>query len=227
MSCTYLTPDDIRAYKVNCQPIDLGACTDDDIQDAIDEQQEFLERITGDIFCENTATEYFDGNGECRILFPPKVPYKLLSVTSVSEKDCAGNWDVVATTDYTWSGRWLDKCCANTCNTGCGIATTPEHWIRGCNNIRVIGTWGWEETPKPILRALKLLVLEQLSPGSCSSCNAHKVPPNVQIVDWGDCKVTYQKNSADEFFKGFSTGIFEVDLILAKYINHVDMFVSL
>lgn len=227
MSCFYATPADVKAYKTRCQTVEIN-CTDDDIQEEIEIQQELLERITNDKFCSFSATYTFDGNGKCRLFFFPKVPYKLLTVTTVTEYNCALSGGSQVITDYVAGNHWIDKCCGEDCDETCLTRMdTRDKWICGCDTVEIEGTWGWTETPKLIKRALIMMVLESLSPGSCSTCSTTKVPPNVQTIDWGDYKVTYQPTTQKDVFAGQSTGILEVDRILALYINHVDLLLPL
>lgn len=217
----YITVADVRNYIINCAPVNLGACSDEHIQEEIAVAHELIDLITNDTFCPFTATYTFDGNGKCRLQFPPKVPYKLLSVTEVLEFGCGYPEAGKAVTSYTAGPHWIDRCCSTACDAECAC------WPKGCNSVSIEGSWGWAETPVMIKKAAKLLVLERLSPGSCGSCNAQKYPPNTQTVDWGDFKISFQPEKTQELLSGSSTGIIEVDMILSHYINRVDMFIDL
>jgi len=220
--CEYWDVYGVRNMRLNCSYVDLDACTDADIQEAIDIATEIVDWFTNDRFCEFEATYTFDGNCRCFLQFNPKVPYRLVTVDSVTDLS-----DNSAITGYENTGFGLDLCCG----TGECNCAPLDKWPKGCNNIQVVGTWGHADTPARVRKALKLLILRELSSGSGASCGAAcgggPVPGNVKIIDWGDYKVTYQDTNSTEELLGVSTGDIRIDRLLKPYINHVDLFIDL
>jgi hypothetical protein len=211
----YATVADVRNFKVAGQPIDLSGLTDVDIEDDIALAEEVVELVTGDIFYVKTETNKFDGSGLYSLHFVPQIPYQLLSVTSIEDVDPGSQ--VMYTyqpTDfvvYPYHIELTQECGDPRYNFGrSGV------WPRGQQNIVIAGTWGNATCPAAIRRAVVLLTLERIMPGS-----TQMIPDGIAQAQWPDYLVTFKGRAA----QGITTGYVEVDLLLEKHINHNGMFI--
>jgi len=219
----WITPDDLRSYKVNCQPVDFGACSDEDLAGAIAEAQSIIELITGKNFCVYDEDKVFDGMGKNKLFFYPVTCDPLVSVDSVTATCGTASEEI---TGYIVKPHYLelcDSCTTTICCTPCGTC-----WPAGCDNITISGSWG-QELPPLLRKALILLSIKTLNPGAlCGQCSTGAIAsPRISSIEWPDLKIRFQEESRADFFKGFSTGIPEVDQILDQYICRLGMMIFL
>lgn len=153
--------------------------------------EQIVERVTGDIFYEDTRTVLLDGNDKPRLALP-NLPC-LLSVTSLK----IGDWELVAS-EYTFS----------TVELGLEVEETELEiefpiFPRGFKNIELSGTFGWATTPEAIIDAVKILVEADIYP------ERHEFVDYVREVA-GD--MTQGKPIVRRL-----TGILEADRLLSHY----------
>jgi len=215
----YATVAEVRAFKVRGSVVDLAAYTNDEVEAEIAFAEAVVESITGDLFYEKTETNQFDGNGLSELFFPPDVPYRLLTVTSLKNVDIDDTLldTYVEGDDFVAYPYHIQVALAYCDDTPRRRVARGGFWPRGQKNIRVEGTWGRSEVPAEIKRATILLVLERLQPGS-SGASAGGVK---QIV-WNDFTVTFTGDAQT----GQQTGLREVDMLLARHVNYAALFVA-
>ena len=217
----YVTAATLKTFKIDGCVIDLTGYSDTEIEEAIVLAESIIESITNDRFYSSTETNLFDGNGKNVLFFAPRTSYQILTITSVKDLDIDGvtvietlveNSDFVRYPHYLEVGKsWP----GDTPRRGVFRGGT---WPLGQNNIQVIGTWGRTTTPVEIIRATKLLAIETLKPGSTKMTR-----DDVTQAVWSDFTVTFKGN---DLATGMGTGFLEVDKLLSRFINLVDMFVT-
>jgi hypothetical protein len=217
----YATVQEVRDYRIAGNKVkDLFKYTNDEISDRIETQSAIIDGITGDVFSERTETNKFDGNGLYKLFFPPEVPYRNLTVTSVTEMDIDG-----ATLLHTYEEGedfvryeyYLDMDLGIDYDRPRVRFGRGGTWPLGQKNIWIAGTWGRATTPVDIKEAVILLTLEALIPGSSQMSNA-----DIRKAEWDDFSVTFK--GSDTF--GQATGFLAVDRILQRHINHSGMFIA-
>ena len=214
----YATVVDVKALKFNCAVVDLDGCTDPEIDAEIDLAEETVETITNDRFNSFAETNTFDGTGFTRLFFFPRIPYPLVSVVKVEELDTDGVTVLevfVEDEDFKRYPQHLETAFMLDEDTPRRRFGTGGVWPKGQNNIRVQGTWGRSAVPEAIKRAVILLVLERMRPGSTGAS-----PADVTRSKWPDFEIEFR--AAEEV--GQSTGFAVVDRLLEGHINYVDMF---
>lgn len=220
----YAVKADLTGFLVNGEAIDLSAYSDDQINDSIALAEELIEKFTDDIFYELTATYKFDGKTRTELFFSPKVPYKLLSVTSVKEIDVDGS-TVLQTytegTDFIVRPYVLEAVKGSLLDRPRTLVGSGGVWPRGQNNIVVEGTWGNSTTPAAIKRATILLALEDLVPGSTGMQNY-----DVKQRSWPDLAVTFKGFGQSQFEMGNTTGYPTIDRMLRHHMNDIRRFVG-
>lgn len=221
----YVTVAQIQAEKgPGGRSIDLTNWTDAQIQTKIDEVEAIVESITGDIFYTLEAATYkFDGNYLTFLPFPPKVSYALLSVDSVKNYDTDQS-TVLDTytehTDFEAREHWLELIKGYPEDSARRRFRAQGKWPKGQLNIWVTGDWGASSCPEDIKRAVKLLTLEHLSPGSMGLAT-----PDVMQMAWADLTVTYKTQNMDNLER--QTGFLEVDRLLSRHINYSSLMIGL
>lgn len=207
----YLTVVELKAAKdTKGETISVGDYTDAELDEMIDRYEELVEMWTNDRFYSFTATYVFDGTGHRYQFFPPSVPYKLLTVTSVKDVD----FDGTELTSYTESSDFVNHSHFLELNVQVDfrrIIGTKGVWPLGQQNVQVVGTWGHASTPKPIKELVKRLCMEEISPGSSGW-----VAGGIRLQEWDDYKVEYANyNLGDKTI----TGWVQADKIVEKYLN--------
>lgn len=216
----YCTIAEVKAYKISGEVVDLSDYTDGEIGNRIAVQEALIESICNDIFYLKTETNFFDGSGMPLLLFPPRTPYQLVTLTAAEEVDFDGT--VLTTYDITdemvaYSHHMevtnLLQSSSVRASFGDGV------WPFGQNNLKLAGDWGRAVTPAEISYACLLLTLEALIPGS-----TNMLPQGVTQAIWNDFTLTLNKASD---MIGEETGFPAVDRILRRNINYSDMFSDL
>jgi hypothetical protein len=222
----YATVAEVKAFKVDGSVVDLTGYTDAEIEVEIGLAEDIIEGICNDIFYEKDEVLRFDGNGLTRLFFKPLVTYKLLSINSVKEYDLDGTtvlYDYVENEDYKRYDFYIE-----TAREYWDELYSPRKrsqfnfgydfvWPKGQKNIVVDGTWGNEEIPPAIKRATILLTLEKLIPGSAGL----STPSDVTQASWSDFTISFSTGGNDY---GDTTGYPEIDRLLYKHINWINLF---
>lgn len=216
----YVTATEVRQHKIAGEVVDLSMYSDAEIDVEIDLAEQLIERLTNDWFYPKDVDVILDGNGEYALFFYPEVPAKVLSLTSVEEVDedqvtvlhtYDENDDFVKYDHY----MRLFHLQGQRQNSRARVDQSGR-WPRGEKNIKVVGSFGWAETPEAIKKAVKLLALERLMPGSTGIA-----PRDVTQASWPDFTITYRGDGAGE---DTTTGFAETDRLIQPYLNPVDMF---
>lgn len=189
-----LDPDDLRQFKVDCQPIEI-CCSDDEIQNALDMALEIANRFTGQQFCPITDCRIFSGTGSDKLFLTGETSLPLANLESVTIIGSGAELDVSEIRNHAHFIEWV-RC-----------------FPCGRNNIRVCGEWG-KELPVGVRHAVLLLALEMLQPGNAGLAN----PGGVTRADWEDFSISYR---VDETFNELrpTTGFREIDNLLLNYMN--------
>lgn len=213
----YVMENDIRGFKVSGCYVDLDTYSTTEINTEISLAEQLVESITNDIFYSKAETNLFDGTGHVRLFFFPTVPYKLISVTSLKELDLDGTVldTFVADNDYKRYDYYVETSRAFDGELPRRRFGTGGVWPKGQKNIQIEGLWGVSVTPEAIKRAVILLVLERLKPGST------KIQPiGIREAEWDDFKIEFQQSSKT----GDTTGFPYIDRLLEEYTNHISLF---
>lgn len=217
----YATLAEVKALKSGGVVSDVeSSYTDDEINTEIDLMESLIENICNDTFYTVTATYKFDGNGLTKLFFQPEVVARLISVTSVKDYDTNGTTllhTYTEGTDFVAYDYYLETPVAWPEDTPRRGIFRGGVWPKGQKNIWVEGTWGRATTPPEIKRATLLLTLERLMPGFMKLS-----PKDVSQVVWGDFTASFKGIG-----KGESTGYAEIDRMLERYVNRVDMFLAI
>ena len=218
----YATVSEVKTFKVN-GVVALPALlySDGEIEAEINLMEEWIEKITGDIFYSKTATYKFDSFGKDCLFFPPRVSYSLLSITTCKEVDTDGT-----VLDTLVEGQDFIKFPHHLEVVRNFPEDSPRRWFRGGIfpsgqlSIQVEGTWGATTCPLAIKRAVILLTLERLKKGSTKM-----TPGEVSSVQWPDFSVSFRQAGGDgQSYLGKNTGFVEVDRLLSDYINYAGLF---
>lgn len=215
----YATAAEVRAKKIAGETVDLSAYTNDDIETELNLVSRYVEEICNDIFYTKTETNKFDGSGTPRLFFHPRIPYRLISVTSAKEYDIDGSTlldTYTEGTDFIVRDYWLEMAKDFPGDSPRRRYGSGGVWPKGQQNIWIEGTWGRSSCPPEIKRAAILWVLEYLMPGSTG-----QAPKDIVQVNWSDFTLSYKQG---EDTTGLSTGFPEIDRLLHSHVNHVDMF---
>jgi len=214
----YATYTEVRTHKVAGEVVDLVAFSDAEITAEIAIVEEFIELFTNDWFYAQTKTVVYDGGDYYRLFFPPEIVAPAISITSVEELDDDGTTVLTTYTedeDFKVQEHYLDM--LRTADTLRRVTKTSR-FPKGKSNVKVVGSFGRSTVPAAIKRATLLWTLENLIPGSSGMAT----PDVIQAV-WPDFTVTYKRSGNET---DFSTGYLELDRLLARYINFVDMFLG-
>lgn len=199
----------------------LSNWTDDEIQAAIDEAEELVERITETRFYAATETWYLSGQGSRFLRLTPKINYPLLSVDSLLEVDESDStidtWE--EDTDFVNNGHYLLAVDIDD-SARIGTIISNGYFPEGVKNFKLTGSFGsctLANCPEAIKRVIKLLALESISPGM-----SYLTRREVVQQSWPDHSVTYR--SGQRNVQNSATGFEELDRILARYKNYASLF---
>lgn len=215
----YVTASEVQTFRVDGDIVDLSDYSKAAIDEEITLVEEFVEDLCNDIFYEKTATYKFDGSGTHKLFFHPKIPYRLISVTSCKDYDTDGSTlldTYVEGIDFVKYDYYLETVRAFPGDSPRRRFDTGGVWPLGQQNIWIEGVWGRSSTPAAIKRVVKLLTIERLKPGE-SGLTVH----GVQSATWPDFTIVYSaggKNTEQ------LTGYIETDNLLIPHVNFVPMF---
>lgn len=142
----YVTVEEIRNAKVKGNRVTLNDFSDIEIEQEISVAEATIEKLTGDIFYGKIEINKFNGSKSTKQFFGPTIPYKLLDVFSVSNKDIDGsvldsyirNQDYYSYPYYIEIGRWVPG------DSPRRAFGTGGVWPSGQENIEIEGVWGYE-----------------------------------------------------------------------------------
>lgn len=192
-----ISVDDIRNHTVECQTVDL-CCTDADIEIDLEIAYDMVKIITGTDWCPEQACHKYDGSGISKLFLHTRTTQPLRTLTTIVDVPCCGS-----TTDFTAvvnHGTYLEFPC-----DGC--------FPCGSNNITICGLWG-KDMPAAIKKAVILLTLESVSPGSSGFVS----DGNVKSATWEDFRIAYH-DKATSNPNPQTTGYQEIDDLLKLYTN--------
>jgi len=217
----YVAVAELKACKIGGEVVDLSMFTDAEIQAALDEAEEMIERLLGDWFYAKAVTQLIDGNGLYELYFFPEIPAKCLSLTSIKEVDVDGSTVLFTYTendDFTKYDHYIRMFhLAQGYESPRVRSFQGGRWPRGERNIQIVGSFGWTTTPAAIVKATKYLALESLLPGSTNLASQ-----DTSQASWPDFTVTFRGDSGRDGV--YTTGYPEVDRWIQPYLNVVDMF---
>ena len=217
----YATVQNVKDFKVSGATSGVqNSYSDTEISDELDLMESLIEHICNDTFYNQSTTYKFDGNGLSKLFFQPDVISRLISVTSVKDYDIDGTTllhTYVEGQDFVAYDYYLETAIAFPEDTPRRGIFRGGKWPKGQKNIWIEGTWGRSTTPPEIKRATLLLTLERLEPGFLKMA-----PKDVSQVVWGDFTASFKGVEA-----GMSTGYVEVDRMLERYVNRVDLFMAI
>lgn len=218
----YASNADVSGFKLDGSTVDLTQYSSAEITAEIDFAENLIEEVCEDIFYAKTVTHTFDGTGNVKLFFMPKIKYRLLTVTSLKELDLDGSTVLDTFTEnvdfkrypfYVETSRYIEG------DSPRRRFGTGGVWASGQNNIQIAGTWGRSAVPAEIKRATILLTLERLKPGS-----TNQTPGDVRSIGWDDFRISFKSSGPANTYS--ETGLNEVDRILRRYLNDVDLFLS-
>ncbi len=171
--------------------------TEEERAGIISKWERYIERVCRDVFYPQDRTALLDGNG--RETLPHGQNSALLEV---SQLEIDG--EEVSENDFSFD-QWslhLE-----------GVPEgTPARFPEGYRNVKVVGTFGWAETPEAIRSAVRLLIereLELISEASPCPTRAAALARE-QIGDY-----SYQRDIRAPYM----TGIVEVDRLIDPYVR--------
>ncbi len=218
----YIVEADVSGHKINGKTIDLTEYTSAEINVEIEMVEDIIEGICEDIFYSKSETLLFNGNGQIKLFFFPKMKYRLLSVTTLRELDLNGTTVLdtyVENTDYKKFPFYIEVARDYSGDEPRRRFGTGGVWPKGQSNIELVGNFGASNTPADIKRAAILLTLENLKPGS-----TQQTPSNLMQTGWNDFQITFK--SGGGVVGGHNTGFVEVDRMLMRHYNDVDLFLT-
>ena len=216
----YATVQNIKDFKVGGSVSGVeNNYSDAEISDELDLMESLIDHICNDSFYNQTATYKFDGNGLTKLFFQPDVVSRLITVTSVKDYDVDGTTllrTYVEGTDFVVYDYYLETAISFPSDTPRRGVFRGGTWPKGQKNLWIAGTWGRATVPLEIKRAALMLAMERLEPGFLKMS-----PKDVSQVVWGDFTASFKGIE-----KGMSTGYAEVDRMLERYVNRVDLFMA-
>lgn len=215
----YVTVAQLRAFKKSDGSLyDFTGFTDGDLQTALDESEELIEKVCHTRFYRATETWYFNGDDSKFLRFTPSVMYPVYTVSELLEVDADGDtvdtW--VENEDFVVQPHYLLAVSADEGERVRSL-TGRGYFPVGVRNFKITGLWG-NSTPDTIRRVTKLLSLETLKPGVTSLKSGE-----LQSESWPDYSVTYRYQSPSSVVATLGTGFTEIDRLLARYVNHAGL----
>ncbi len=161
----YAANADVTGFKIDGSTIDLTQYTSGEITTEIAFAETMIEEICEDIFYSKTETNTFNGTGNVKLFFMPKVKARLLTITSVKELDLDGSTVLdtfTENTDFKAFPFYLETARSYDGDAPRRRFGTGGSWPKGQNNIQIVGTWGHSSVPVDIERATILLTFKLL-----------------------------------------------------------------
>lgn len=194
-----------------------GTATPAEIKAIIDKVEQWIDKVTGTIWCETELDIELNGNGKNRLFLPLETD--ILTVTNVYI-DCIE----IPSSWYTWdvNSVYLDPCAS-----GNGMLDPELYYkvaeaagrgifVRGYNNIRVVGTMGEillanvpDDIPELIKQAAVILASWENDPSGYATLGLFK---SEKIGD-------YSYTAAITAEEDILTGVMEADMRLRPYVK--------
>lgn len=216
----------VRNHKVNGRVVDLTAFTDAELEEAIVLAEKMIEGITNDIFYTLSNQTYsFDGKGLSKIWFPPRVPYKLLELTSTKFIDIvSGDEEIlVEDEDFIRYEHYLEMTREYGRSPRERTFGSSSSFYKGQKNIQIVGDWGRTVTPPEIKYVTRVLAIERLKPGSTKISGS-----DISQASWPDFAISVRgAGEGGHDITGGTTGYPDLDRMLARHINYIDLFMAI
>lgn len=214
----YVTLDELKQTKdQNGNVYDLSMFTDEELQSMLDAAEEQIQKVTGNVFGPFEETWHIDGSGEDVLMFPPAITYPLLEIDSVEEIDLDGAVieTLIEGTDIINNAHYLRINFSRTWEPRRRVAINGVPFVKGLRNYKVVGTWGMWETPAIVKKAIALLAIEMLMPGTTYAGDG-----NVESFRLGDYAVKFGNSQYDKTYRKHLTGHPLLDAWLRPYVNY-------
>lgn len=219
----YTTVTLVRQHKVNGKVVDLTMFSDDEVEEAIVLAERMVEGICNNIFYVLEDTTFsFDGKGLRKLFFYPPIPYKLLSIDSVKFYDIitTDEDELTENTHFVMYPHYLEMTGKYVSGARNIAFADGGVFYKGQKNVQITGSWGETVTPPEIKYVSRVLALEHLKPGSSGVTGS-----DISQASWPDFTISIRgAGEGGHDITGGSTGFPELDRKLARYINHIDMF---
>lgn len=184
--------------KYGCRQQEL-CCPNEALEAALEAATDAIEVVTGQWVCPREVCFKVRGSGTRNLYFPPAVIAPVISIRSIKKNGTCITDPYFCSQHYVKGTSCFDRC-----------------------EYEICGEFGYETIPPLLKRALVILALEYAQPGVTGYAN----PQGVTRADWSDFSVSYRVRNSEDVH-GRTTGIFEVDRILANYINYAGMFMAI
>lgn len=217
----YITASELLTYPLpGGIVVDLSAYTTAQLELIIDRMESQIDSICNDKFAPSTETHLFNGSFKDTLFFPPKVPYKLNTLTSCQEVEEDGT-TVVATyalnDDIKAFPHYI---------TFFNYSPTVRKYLfkggifpKGVSNIKIVGSWGHATTPPDIKYVAAMLSFAYIAPEVVKFDS-----PFTKRVQWDDFEIEFKERMSPPLSNG--TGFLQLDHILSRYINRSDLFLT-
>jgi len=176
----------------------------DDKRDAVDLEEERIERITHDFFYSKAFDMKMSGSGKSRI-FPSVLP-NILTVTAVYI------WGVeIDSSLWTNDTRSIFLDLESTGGSWAEFRHLQREWgsdvlfPKGHENVRIVGTYGWSSCPREIRLAAAMMVMDRFD--------------ETLYDHWREGAFGVGGDFSYQNPKRVHTGILKVDRILSDYIR--------
>ena len=232
----YVTVAQLKAFRPpeSTEAIDFSDWDDDQLEAVINEVEALAESICNDRWRVATETVYANGNGRHKLSLPADAghPYPVQTVTSITEVDFDGTTEIqtfVYGTDYRFEAGAYYLFTNDTVPTRVRNAIGKLGvWPLGTKNIKIVGTFGKTSVPQEVSLAIKYLATARTL--GAVGAGLEGTGENAVQEQWSDYMITYSR-SGDARRKSatlpYLTGYAKADQLLAKHVNHVDMFMLL
>ena len=188
--------------------------SDSEIESAIREAMELIDRECNDHFEPDERIIYFDGTGHSDILFPEKIALSCLEISEIVLVDPAdGSTETVDSSDYKVYAKRVTLLYDVSLRASARWGTNAPIWPRGEQNVKITAKWGWNKTPRNITKACAILsaqILEDEENGLTTS-------DDIKSAKLGDFSFTLGGGSDGE---SDLTGNSKVDRLISNYINN-------
>ena len=190
---SYCTIEDLRA-----EGFDEENYSDEKLTALINLSCNFIERVTGQFFEPREMTLKFDGR-DGRNLPLPFVLLEPLSITVDGEE----------ITDY-----------VNYQNYSYPKIVRVKKWPRGFQNIEILGTFGYSETPEDIKRAAMKIAMYQFPALNDSEAQEEKNLQGLLVSEHTDGhSYSLSGSTIADLYANSITGDTEIDSILRRYMR--------
>lgn len=226
----YTTLADLKAFRPSRSTAALtwDAWTDSALTAMLVEIENWFDAVLGDRFDQWDETIYANGNGKHKLFLPQDAswPYRLRSVTSCLEIDFAGGTvrTLVEATDFQAETHFLRTDETVPTRARSAVGGRISIWPIGVKNIKIEGSWGWEEVPEEIQRAVYLLAIVRTLGEAYAGFSTASGDRGVASQRWDDYSVSYEARKKNTDGTISATGFREIDRLLTPYLNITGLF---